>query len=159
MTSTAIDLLGGATRRATRPRGFAPWRPQRETLKLLEQVQAILHEYRDYLPLTLRQIFYRLVGAYDYPKTEKAYGNLGEHLNRARRAEIIPMNAIRDDGGVRQGGCGWSSPSAFLRSLHRQAAGFRLDRSKDQPTTLMVLCEAAGMVPQLARATDPYDVE
>jgi hypothetical protein len=158
MTSTAIDLLGGATRRATRPRGFAPWRPQRETLKLLEQVQAILHEYRDYLPLTLRQIFYRLVGAYDYPKTEKAYGNLGEHLNRARRAEMIPMHAIRDDGGARAGGTGWRSTTAFLDYLRGQAAGFRLDRTIGQPTALMVLCEAAGMAPQLARITDPYDV-
>src|SRR3954451_6570665 len=137
MTSTAIDLLGGATRRATRPRGFAPWRPQRETLKLLEQVQAILHEYRDYLPLTLRQIFYRLVGAYDYPKTEKAYGNLGEHLNRARRAEIIPMNAIRDDGGAREGGPGWPSTAVFLNYLRAQAKAFRLDRTQGQRTKLI----------------------
>jgi hypothetical protein len=158
MSGAALDLLGGTARRATRPRGFAPWRPQRETRKLLEQVQAILDEYRAYLPLTLRQIFYRLVGAYNYPKTEQAYGNLGEHLNRARRAEIIPMEAIRDDGGAREGGPGWPSAAAFLDYLRIQAAGFRLDHTIGQPTTLMVLCEAAGMVPQLARITDPYDV-
>jgi hypothetical protein len=45
MIGAAIDLLGGAARRATRVRGFASWNPQRETLKLLEQVRAILNEY------------------------------------------------------------------------------------------------------------------
>ncbi len=158
MNPAAIDILGGAARRATRVRGFAPWRPQRDTLALLGQVHAILDEYRDYLPLTLRQIFYRLVGAYDYPKTETAYERLGEHLNRARRAELIPMDAIRDDGGTRLGGVGWASATVFLDYLRGQANAFRLDRTQGQRTRLMVLCEATGMAPQLARITDPYDV-
>jgi len=57
----------------TRVRGLAPWNPQRKTLALLDQVQAVLDEYQDHLPLTNRQVFYRLVGAFDYPKTESAY--------------------------------------------------------------------------------------
>ena len=43
---------------------------------LLGQVEAVLDEYADYLPLTVRQIFYRLVGAYGYEKTERAYARL-----------------------------------------------------------------------------------
>jgi hypothetical protein len=62
------------------------------------QVKQILDEYRDHLPLTARQIFYRMVAAYNYPKTENAANNLGEHLTRARRAEMIPFEHIRDDG-------------------------------------------------------------
>ncbi len=85
MKTTTIDLLGGAERKRTRPRGFAPWSPQAATLTLLGQVRAVLAEYRDHLPLTIRQIFYRLVGAHGYDKTEQAYGRLCEHLNRARR--------------------------------------------------------------------------
>ena len=64
----------------TRVRGFSPWRPIAKSLVLLETVQAILVEYAAYLPLTVRQIFYRLVGVHDYPKTERAYKNLGEML-------------------------------------------------------------------------------
>ncbi len=82
----------------TRVRGLAAWQPQRKTLGLLAVVQAVLAEYAAYLPLTIRQIFYRLVGAYDYDKTERAYARLGEHLNRARRAGMIRFEAIRDDG-------------------------------------------------------------
>ena len=67
------------------------------TLALLDQVRGVLNEYEDYLPLTIRQIFYRLVGAHEYEKTERAYERLIEHLNRARRARMIPMDVIRDD--------------------------------------------------------------
>lgn len=38
-------------------------------------------------------MFYRLVGAFQFPKDEKAYDRLQETLNRAR---MTPINAIRD---------------------------------------------------------------
>jgi hypothetical protein len=71
-----------------RPRGFIDdWTPQAATMALIDQVKTVLAEYRDQLPLTLRQIFYRLVGAYEY---EKTYKRLTEAMNKARRARLIP---------------------------------------------------------------------
>lgn len=67
-------------------------------MDLLEQVEKIIAEYD--VALTIRQIFYRLVARYLYEKTEHAYKNLGELLNKARRARRIPMEAIRDDTSV-----------------------------------------------------------
>jgi len=109
----AAHLLGGVQRVRTRVRGFAPWSPEKATLALLDQVQGILDEYVDHLPLTIRQIFYRLVGAHDYEKTERAYQRLAEHLNRARRARMIPMDVIRDDGGVISEPDHWDSAEHF----------------------------------------------
>ncbi len=60
----SIDLLGGAERGRTRARGFTDWNPSAVSLALLAQVREVLVEYADYLPLTLRQVFYRLVGAH-----------------------------------------------------------------------------------------------
>ena len=60
-----------------RVRGLAAWSPHYKTRNILDQVRNILTEYADYLPLTLRQIFYRLVGAYGFPKTEDEYKSLG----------------------------------------------------------------------------------
>jgi len=94
------DLLGGAERTSTRPRGFISWSPRAATLALLDQVLAVLAEYAEYLPLTVRQIFYRLVGSAGYDKTELAYDRLCEHLVKARRAGLISFDAIRDDGGT-----------------------------------------------------------
>jgi hypothetical protein len=154
----ARQLLGGAQRVRTRVRGFAPWTPRGSTLELLEQVRGVLQEYEDYLPLTVRQIFYRLVGAHEYEKTERAYARLCEHLNRARRAHLIPMDVIRDDGGVISEPNSWESAEQFMRTVRVMAKNFKLDRSAGQKTRLVVTCEAAGMVPQLERVTHPLGV-
>lgn len=152
------ELLGGAERVKTRPRGFAPWSPRPETLELLARVNAVLGEYQDHLPLTLRQIFYRLVGAHGYEKTERAYERLGEHLVRARRARLVPMEAIRDDGGTVITPNIWASAEEYLAAVRVQAGELMLDRTAGQKTRLAVLCEAVGMAPQLARVVDPYGI-
>ena len=47
-----------------RHRGFIEnYAPRASTVFLLDRVQAVLDLYAAYLPLTIRQIFYRLVGA------------------------------------------------------------------------------------------------
>ena len=114
MRRDPLDLLGGAERKRTRPRGFVSWTPSPQSTALLDQVNAILDEYRAYLPLTVRQVFYRLVGAHDYEKTERAYMRLCELMNRARRARIISMNAIRDDGGQKIEPVMWRDEEDFL---------------------------------------------
>ena len=158
MRHDPLDLLGGAERKRTRPRGFVSWTPAAESVVLLDQVNAILDEYRAYLPLTVRQVFYRLVGAHGYEKTEKAYMRLSELMNRARRARKISMNAIRDDGGQKIEPTMWRDQEDFLRYAIRLARDFRLDRQEGQRTRLIVMCEASGMAPQLADAVDDYGI-
>ena len=64
---------------SARPRGFIQrWSPRAETRELLDQANQVVGEYLNLLPLTARQIFYRLVGAYGYEKTEQASERLGE---------------------------------------------------------------------------------
>src|SRR6516225_1121947 len=157
-TRQAVHLLGDVQRVRTRVRGFAPWSPEKATLALLDQVQAVLGEYADYLPLTIRQIFYRLVGAHDFEKSERAYQRLVEHLNRARRARIIPMAVIRDDGGTISEPNHWESAEQFMATIRAMAKSFTLDHSAGQATRLVVICEAGGMVPQLARVAHPFGV-
>jgi hypothetical protein len=156
--SEALDLLGGAQRIRPRVRGFVPWSPHADTRALLDQVRAVFEEYRDYLPLTIRQIFYRLVGKFEYAKTEQAYERLCEHLNRARRARLIPMSAIRDDGGTVINPFFYGSATQFLDTCRARAKYLRLDRTAGQKTRLVVNCEAAGMAPQLERVAGPYGI-
>ena len=143
---------------ATRVRGLAPWQPQRATRDLLEKVQAVLDEYAEFLPLTVRQIFYRLVGAHGFDKTENAYARLGEYLNRARRAGLIPFGAIRDDGTTMVEPDAWDSAEQLVASFIYAAQQFRLDRQIGQPWRLIFAVEAAGMVPQVQRVADPFGV-
>ena len=57
----------------TRARGWAAWNPHKKTCAKLEQVDEILCDNAKYLPLSLRQIYYLGVSAYDWPKTENEY--------------------------------------------------------------------------------------
>ena len=142
-----------------RPKGYAPYAPRAKTVALLGQVNEVLREYSAQLPLTARQIFYRLVGAYGFAKTEKAYKNdLCEKLVRARRAGMIPFEAIRDDGTMEQGGGGYSGPESFWATVRHSAEHYERDLMREQPRRIEVWCEAAGMLPQLARVAEPYSV-
>ena len=66
------------------------------------------------------------------------------------------MDAIRDGGGARDEPHFWQDADEFLLGYRDAARDFRLDRQVGQPTRLLLLCEAAGMVPQLARAVEDY---
>jgi hypothetical protein len=68
------------------------------------------------------------------------------------------MDAIRDDGFITNKPSSWTSPEVFLAAVQRQASKLILDRQAGQPTKLVVMCEAAGMVPQLARVAHPYGI-
>jgi hypothetical protein len=139
----------------TRVRGMASWTPRTKTLPLLENVNEVLEQYVEQLPLTLRQIFYRLVAAYAYEKTEQAYSSLGETINRARRAELIDFSAIRDDGVTARWPREFVSPEQFWDMVNEQIEDFELSAQDGQPHYLEIWVEAAGMVPQAFEAGNP----
>lgn len=145
--------------RKGRPRGYIEdYNPRTKTRALLEQVDDVLSTYEAELPLTLRQVFYRLVGAYDYPKDENAYERLTEHLGKARRARVIPFEYIRDDGTTKLAPMEFASPEEILeraKQLADEGQGIRLE---GQERWVEVWCEAAGMAPQLHRAVQEYGV-
>jgi hypothetical protein len=139
----------------SRVRGLAPWTPRERTLPLLNNVSEILEQYTEQLPLTLRQVFYRLVGAYSYDKTENAYERLGETLNRARRAGAVPFNAIRDDGATAFWPREFVSPEDFWDWLSKQVGDFTLSAQYGQAQYLELWVEAAGMAPMAFNAANP----
>lgn len=142
----------------TRVRGLASWQPRGKTLLLIEQVCEVLDEYADSLPLTVRQVFYRLVAAHDYPKDERAYARLGEMLVRARRAGVIPFAALRDDGAVIAGSPGFHGKPDFLAAVRAAAEAYGRNRLEGQAASVELWVEAGGMVPQLERVADPLGV-
>lgn len=153
------DDLFAAGRKIGRPRGYIEnYRPQAKTLALLEQAQAVLTEYRQYWPLTCRQIFYRLVGAYDYDKTEAAYGRLCHHLANARRGRFIGFSSIRDDGVTTYRRDHFEDRDAFLRRVREMGKSYTRDKLAGQAVHIEVWCEAAGMLPQLDDVAEPYSV-
>jgi hypothetical protein len=138
--------------------GYVEWNPQTKTRYWMQAVNEVLDAYKAYWPLTIRQIFYRLVANYEYDKTEQAYGRLINYLGRARRAQIVPFNAIRDDGAIARGPHAYEDVDDFLSMVRSEADKFTLQRMDTQPINLEIFCEAAGMVPLLANAVSQYGV-
>ncbi|MEW9920016.1 hypothetical protein AB2B41_10395 [Marimonas sp. MJW-29] len=150
-------VTGG--RKFARPRGYIHnYRPQKKTRELLAQAQKVLDEYRDYWPLTCRQVFYRMVGRHGYEKTETAYARLCHHLANARRGKLIPFEAIRDDGVISYNLGHFDDRDAFMDHVRRLAANYKRNRLTAQKVHMEVWCEAAGMLPQLYRVAEPYSI-
>jgi hypothetical protein len=139
-----------------RARGFIKAWPRTETWELLNRVRRVLDEYVEQLPLTLRQIFYILVGRHGCEKTERAYERLCETLNKARRAKVVDMDAVRDDGFTNEIPNFFGSADHFLDAVRVSARLLRLDRHAGQARRLALWCEVSGMVPQLQRIADPF---
>jgi hypothetical protein len=152
------DFTPGREKTHKRPKGYAPWRPQKKTTRKMFQVMQILQEYQAHLPLTARQIFYRMVAAYDYPKTESAADSLNEYLVRARRAEMIPFEDIRDDGISVMDQAHYRDENAFYKHVHDEGKAYQRDKLARQNIDVRVYCEAAGMMPQLEKVCEPYSI-
>lgn len=144
-----------------RPRGWIDWTPRGDNKVRLAATLEVLDTYCDHLPLTIRQIYYRLVTMDVIPKTEKGYKNLCELLNRARRARVIPMSAIRDDGPSQLAPASYADADQFVdyRILNPLRGGMiQFDRQAGQDYPLAVWCEAAGMMPMLRTVAHEYGV-
>jgi hypothetical protein len=143
----------------TRPRGFAPWKPRADAAMLIEMVLDVIAEHAQYGPMTKRQIFYRLVGKHGYPKTEKSYDRLLEHLARAQRARLVPMSAIRDDGPVAiYNAGGYDSAAQWWESLRSQAEHYQHDPGDGQPVLVELWVESAGMTAMVGNIAQEYGV-
>lgn len=138
--------------------GFTNWKPTGESERILNAVMQVFDDYRDYLPLTGRQVFYRLVGAYGFPKDERAANKLYNVLGRARRAGILPFNWLRDGGGQVQRPLTYDDEPAFWTKVDSDFQHYRRARQAGQPIYIELFCEAPGMMPQLVRAAFPYSV-
>lgn len=142
-----------------RPKGYMTWNPKQESLDLLAQVNQVLEEEYDELPLTARQIFYMMVGRFQFEKTENAYGRLCNLLVKARRSQKLRFGVIRDEKGTTQGGdWGYSNPVEFWGKLRESGDAYGRPLRQGQHWRIELWCETEGIVPMLARAAQPFGV-
>lgn len=76
--------------------------PIKRMRRTREQMEEVLRAIREILggeegQITIRHLFYRLVGLRVIEKTEQAYKGLGSHLSKWRRSEEIPWSAFADN--------------------------------------------------------------
>lgn len=153
--------------RSSRPKGYLTivdrrtsdpneWMPSPRALELIDQVRSVIDAAT--YQVSVRFIFYRLVGNFGYPKTEKDYKNLAELLVKARRARLIDFRDIADDDPAAGGGTwGYDNRAEFLND-RKSVEGFALDQLRDQPFAIELWSEDRGSVPMLAQITRDYPI-
>jgi hypothetical protein len=109
---------------------------------IIERAAAIVRSYDT--SVTLRQLFYRLVGEQLLPNSQTAYKGLSARTAEARRQGDFP--SLIDRGRSIHRHAHWDSPADALEAL---AAQYRLDRTSGQDVSLYIGVEKAGMVIQL----------
>jgi len=126
---------------------------RKKTLDLFAAVNAILAQYDG--PLTLRQVYYRLVAAQVLPNTRNAYSGLSGHLVNARLARIVDDSRIVDR--VRQTlrvSC-WDDLPDFLEAVR---TSYRREKWTSQSFNVEVWCEKDAVAGVLEPITDEYEV-
>lgn len=139
-----------------RPVGYAPWAPRNEARELLDQITELLDDLRGYWPITPRQTLYRLMGRGAAAK-ENA-DRVGEILVPARRAGLVPWEAIGDDRTESAIPRAYNDPAHFYASLEGAALAYRLDRQRGQDPYIEVFVEASGAVDQVFGTTGQYGI-
>lgn len=166
--------------------GYEKYRPNKRAESVLKASFQIMATYKAWdSPMTVRQIFYRLVQEYGYDKTEADYKSLVGWIARSRRARmrfildkmqledytfeeaseaameittLIPFSWIRDEKGSVVNPTTFDGKEDWLESARGWAENMKLDRQEGQPQILEIWCEAAGMVPLMEEIGSPWAV-
>lgn len=106
---------------------------------MIDRINAILDEYRAAgYRLSLRQLYYQLVARDIIENTLRSYQNIGSLVSDARQAGLIDWGMIEDRNRETVSVSHWDSPADILFSA---ASSFRIDKWKDQPWHIEVMCE------------------
>ncbi|MDO8565829.1 MAG: hypothetical protein Q7S04_01415 [Candidatus Moranbacteria bacterium] len=118
-------------------------------IELAEKINSILEEYD--VPLTLRQVYYRLV-ALGLMNAQKVYQNLSGKLSRLREQGLVLWERIIDLKRQPEKEPSWTSPESFFETVSQS---YKRDLQQEQAKYIEVWCEKAVAIRQI---TDKYDV-
>lgn len=123
----------------------------------LEKVKKVLEEFRQYWPLTLRQVYYQLVAKQFIENKVTEYGMLSRLLKYARLEELVPWAAIEDRLRVSTLNSGWNDKNHFVESSIRYFLdGYRRHLQQEQENYVEIWIEKDALSSIFQRVTGPY---
>lgn len=123
----------------------------------LAKVEKVLEEFRDYWPLTVRQVYYQLVAKQIIENKVSEYGMLSRLLKYARLEEFVPWGAIEDRLRVSTLNSGWNDKNHFVEgSIRYFLDGYRRHLQQDQEDHVEIWIEKDALSSIFQRVTGPY---
>ena len=128
-------------------------------LDKLNKVTVVLEELIDYIPLTLRQIYYQLVGKDHIGNNKSQYTMLSTLLKWARINGYIGWDYIEDRVRVFHNGAGWNDKEQFIKhETNNFLAGYQRDLLHTQDRYIEVWIEKDALSSIFRRITFRYGV-
>ena len=130
-------------------------RPRRTPSEIAGLDASIVNILSIEAPLTLRQLYYRLVAAGAIDKTEAAYGAVKRRLLDLRESGRVPWRHVVDNTRFVHAVDTFEGPAAALAETARL---YRRDLMRSQPTRVEVWAESDSIGSVLSEVTDEYGI-
>ncbi len=128
-------------------------------LNKLKKIQAILQELNEYKPLTLRQVYYQMVGKGYIENKTSEYVMLSNILKWARIAGHIDWNDIEDRVRAFHNLTGWQDHNNFIDyELYNFLKGYRRDLLQSQEKYIELWIEKDALSSIFTKAAIDYGV-
>ena len=131
------------------------WTPHR--LEQLAQIKEILEEWREYLPMTLRQVYYQLVGKGYLENKRSKYSDLSGVVKWSRLDGLIGWNVIEDRSRSFNKRLSHESKEGFIdREKRCFLKGYSRDLLTGQPNYVEVWIEKDALSSLFEKVCDEY---
>ena len=125
----------------------------------LNHVTDILHQLKKYKPLTLRQIYYQLVGKGYIENNVSQYVMLSTLIKWARIDGYINWEDVEDRVRVYHGSTGWSNISHFIqRHISYFLTGYDRDLMQDQKKYIEIWIEKDALSSIFVKVASEYRI-
>ncbi|MFC1782350.1 hypothetical protein ACFL02_02050 [Planctomycetota bacterium] len=140
-----------------RARHLAGW--QNKSIEFLAKANNMLEIMREYWPLTLRQLYYRLVGVQVIENEMEEYKRLSRALIKARLQGLIPWESIEDRVRSYIERTQYADADVYVALTKKHfLAHYARDLLQTQPVSLEVWTEKDAVVGLCERAANQYGV-
>ena len=144
-----------------------PWSWTKKQIARADDVMKVLEEFKKYLPMTLRQIFYQLLHYTDAPhwkckykgeiKTVVIYSALGRVLKWMRIYERIDRDVIIDEHRIITAKMGFTDTEAFIESeIENIGYGYSRCNAQKQPRHIEIWIEKAALLRLVEPVADEF---
>lgn len=135
------------------------WKWTKGQLDKLNKVQEVLSELKAYTPLTLRQVYYQLIGKGCIENNRSQYNMLSNLLKWARIQGHIGWNVIEDRTRAFHDLTGWRSYQSFTNaSLNHFLSGYSRDLLQTQDKYLEIWIEKDALATIFKKVAINYTV-
>lgn len=122
-----------------------------------DRVMKTVNELQDYWPLTLRQIYYRLVAAGHIKNTDSKYTDLSKLVKHMRLDDWLPWEVIEDRGRRVSNKRGWEDQQEFLEAhIKHFLKGYERCFVQGQERYVELWCEKDALSQVFEKIAYPY---